>query len=213
MYAPFNVTHYTMKKFNLTKIGLGLALTAQLFCQTAMAIMPYEGVYNAPMDKTFNDFSFKVYKPIYKISDKKQQDNVFQIADYFSKNYPFSKTQIDQFFNDNFIITKSQKDEYLNSYIFKPNKTDLNIQDIDFRENSNGKILIINFTQPICFKRDNFDKNMINQDFNLELSPPTVYFTGKMKNPSSGKVNFGLADTDDRSLRCVDTLIFDTFEA
>lgn len=201
-----------MKLFTLIKIGLGWALIAQIFCQTAVAIVPYEGIYKAPMDKTFNDFSFKVYKPIYKISDKAQQDKMFQIADYFSNNYPFSKTQIDQFFNDIFIITKSQKGEYLNSYIFKPNKTDLNIQDIDFRENINGKILIINFTQPICFNRDNFDESMKNQDFDLDLNPPAVYFTGKMKNPSNGKMSFGLADTEDRSLRCVDSLVFDTFE-
>lgn len=201
-----------MTYFNLTKIGLSWALIAQLFCQTAVAIVPYEGIYKAPMDKTFNDFSFKVYKPICKISDKAQQEKVFQIADYFSKNSPFSKTQIEQFFNDNFIITKSQKDEYLNSYIFKPNRTELNIQDIDFRENINGKILIINFTQPICFNRGDFDKNMKNQDFDLDFNPPHAYFTGKMKNPSSGKHSFGLADNEDRSLRCVDSLVFDTFE-
>lgn len=198
-----------MNKFNLIKSSFILGL---VFCvSTAFAITPYEGIYKAPMDKTFNDFSFKVYKPIYKISDKTQQEKVFQIADYFSNNYPFSKTQIEQYFDDTFVTKESENNGHFIANIFEPSKPNINLKDVDFRDASLKQLLVLTFKQPICFARDDFDKAMDKQNFELVFEPSNLYFSGKMAK-AQGRMSFSLADTNDRILRCVNTLVFDTFE-
>lgn len=178
-----------MKKFNLTKIGLSLALSAQIFCQTAMAIVPYEGIYKTPMDKTFNDFSFKVYKPIYTISDKAQQDKLFEMADYFSKNSPFSKTQIEQYFDDTFVTKKSENNGYFIANIFEPTKTNI-IKTVDFRDANESQLLIFELKEPVCFTRDEFTNMMEKQGCSVK-SPKGILFKKNVKSPRSNEFGFG----------------------
>lgn len=202
-----------MKRFFDKKLRqVGGLLATIILPISATAIMPFEGIYNAPMDKTLADNSFITYQPILALSSRVQQANIFKMLDYFSQNAPFSLEQIDAYFQHTFSKTIESPTAYPNDYTLSTTDKTLNIHDVDFRNHEEeGQMLIVNLQQPLCFARDEFENIMQKQDYDFDFSPPMAYFSKKMPN-HQGQMSLGLADTNDRSLRCVDSLIFDTFE-
>lgn len=81
---------------------------------------------------------------------------------------------------------------------------------MDFRNREQGQMLIINLHQPVCFARNEFENIMQKQGYDFDFSPPMAYFSKKMSN-HQGQMSLGLAEIKDKSLRCVNSLIFDTF--
>lgn len=198
-----------MKNLWMKKVFQSIIFLTTIVIFPAMAIMPFEGIYEAPMDKTFNDFSFVSYRPILSLSSHEQQASVFKTLDYFSQNIPFSLEQIDGYFQHTFTKTIESPTVYPDDYTLTTTDKTLNIHDIDFRNREKGQMLIINLQQPVCFASDEFENIMKKQGFELDLNPPTAYFSKKMPN-EQGQMSLGLADTE-KELRCVHSLIFDTF--
>lgn len=157
--------------------------------------------------------SSKIYED--KLIINQAQASVFEMVDYFSVNYPYSKSQIEKYFNTSF-IAKSRESAWFDVVLLYPSDSDsINIAEMEVRSNELGKqLFIIQFKHSVCFSGNKFRDKMKYEDYELIARLGELSFDGVMdKGKNFGKMElfFDPIDPDNEEI-CIKALTFSTFK-
>lgn len=143
------------------------------------------------------------------------QASVFEIVDYFSVNYPYSKSQIEKHFKTNFIV-KGEESAWFDVVLLYPTDGDTtNIAEMEVRSNDRGtQFFHIKLKKSVCFAGDKFREKMKQDDYVLIARLGTLSFDRVMdKSKNFGKMElfFDPIDMDNEEI-CIKTINFSTSE-
>ena len=141
------------------------------------------------------------------------QASVFEIVDYFSVNYPYSKSKIEKHFNTNF-IAKSEESAWFDVVLLYPSDGDItNIAEMEIRSSERGtQFFHIKLKKSVCFAGDKFREKMKQDDYVLIARLGSLSFDRVMdKSKNFGKMElfFDPIDVDNEEI-CIKTINFST---
>ena len=155
--------------------------------------------------------SSKIYED--KLITNQAQASVFEIVDYFSVNYPYSKSQIEKHFSTSFIV-KSRESAWFDVVLLYPTDGDTtNIAEMEVRSNDRGtQFFHIKLKKSVCFAGDKFREKMKQDDYVLIARLGSLSFDRVMdKSKNFGKMElfFDPIDVDNEEI-CIKTINFST---